>query len=87
MPYVVRLRIESPLAEALQAITGKKPPAYTRGAFSSSDLLDENVTDLQDWCSIHACPAWSTGLGVLEAAEAIVQEAVDNGNIAGKRDE
>lgn len=87
MPYVIHLRIKNPLTEALQAITGKKPPSYTHGAFSSSDLLDENVTDLQDWCSVNARPSWSTGLGVLEAAEAIVQEAVDNGSIAGKNDE
>jgi len=85
-PYVVRLRVANPLAVALQVITGEEPPTYTHGVFSSQELSDENVSDLQDWCSFHARPFWSTGIGVLEAAELIVQEAVDNGNIAGKEE-
>lgn len=36
-------------------------------------------------CSLNARPAWSTGLGVLEAAEVIVREAEHNGNIAARQ--
>jgi hypothetical protein len=85
MPPFPRLRVENPLTEALEAITGEKPPAYTHGAFSCDDLAEKDVTDLQDWCSLHARPHWSTGIGVLEAAELIVREAVDNANIEAPR--
>ncbi len=74
--------VRSPLAAALLAITGQSPPAFVRDAYSTADLTDPQKTELQDWCSLNANPAWSTGLGVLEAAELIVREAVINANIS-----
>jgi hypothetical protein len=82
-----RTRIDNPLTEALHAITGEAPPAYTHGAFAASDLTESDMLDLQDWCCLNARPAWSTGIGVLEAAELIVREAIDNANIAGPENE
>lgn len=79
-----RTRVSNPLTEALSAITGEVPPAYTHGAFSVADLTEAEMLTLQDWCCIHARPEWATGIGVLEAAELIVREAVDNANIAGR---
>ena len=76
-------RVDNPLTEALRAITGAEPPTYTHGAFSCDDLPDCAVFHLQDWCSLHARPDWATGLGVLEAADLIVQLAVENANIPG----
>jgi len=78
-----RTRIENPLADALFAITGILPPAYTNGAFAARDLSEADMLDLQDWCGLHMRPDWSTGIGTLEAAELIVREAIDNGNIEG----
>lgn len=71
----------NPLRDALQAITGVEPPAYTLGAWSAQDLNEEDVVGLQDWCSENARPEWSTGLGVFEAAELMVKLAVENANI------
>jgi hypothetical protein len=70
-----------PLREALLAICGKEPPDFVRG-HGISGLSDQQVSALQDWCSLNARPEWATGLGVLEAAELIVSQAVDNANIA-----
>ena len=69
-----------PLADALFAITGMEPPKYTHGLYLSESLEDKAV-DLQDWCADNARPSWATGLGVLEAAELLVQQAVENANI------
>lgn len=77
-----RLFVKNPLTEALQAITGKTPPTYTRGLYASEEL-GERVLELQDWCSANARPVWSTGIAILESADAIVKEALINGNIEG----
>ena len=75
------LVVKNPLTEALFAITGRNPPTYTRGIYASEELGDR-VLELQDWCCLNARPSWSTGIAILEAADAIVKEAVSNGNIA-----
>lgn len=74
-------RVESPLLEALRALTGEEPPGFVVGVYDCDDLEDERVEELQEWCSLNARPEWSTGVGVLEAAEAIVREAEANANI------
>lgn len=75
---------EHPLREALKAVVGKEPPGYVRG-HTIQGLTDRQVMELQDWCSINARPEWATGLSMLEAAEMIVQGAVDNANIGGPK--
>jgi hypothetical protein len=49
--------------------------------YHSHDYTDAENEKLQDWCSMHARPHWATGLGLIEAAELIVQGAVENSNI------
>jgi len=78
--------VESPLREALKAIAGVEPPedAYLTGAYSCDDMSDQDVMDLQDWCSYYANPPWATGLWMLESAEQCVMDAIDNANIPDK---
>jgi len=64
---------KNPLTDALRAITGWEPPSYTRGLYSAAELGDR-VSELQDWCADHAKPDWATGLGVIEAAETLVDQ-------------
>ncbi len=71
---------QHPFREALQAVVGKAPPAYVKG-FGLGGLTGKQVSDLQDWCSLNARPEWATGLSMIEAAELIVEGAIENGNI------
>ncbi len=79
-----------PYFEALHAIT-RQPnrthmPTFLRNPsiYTLADLTDEQLDELQSWCVCNATPGWSTGIGIMEAAELIVSEAVANGNIAPK---
>ena len=65
--------------EALHAIIGGYPPMEVP-LYSASEMGDE-VLELQDWCASNARPEWATGLSMIEAAELIVQQALDNANI------
>jgi hypothetical protein len=65
--------------EALKAIIGRYPPILVP-PYGTSEMGDE-VIDLQDWCSDNAQPSWATGLSMIEAAELIVIQALDNDNI------
>lgn len=69
-----------PIRDVLKAMTGKAPPKFVKG-YSIYSLTDEEWDKLQSW-AVNACrPSWLTGIGLLEAAEHQVQEAVSNGNI------
>lgn len=65
--------------EALKVLIGKEPPMEVP-PYGAHDMGDE-VIALQDWCSENARPSWATGLSMIEAAELIVQQALDNANI------
>jgi hypothetical protein len=65
--------------EALKAIIGKYPPMAVP-PYGAEPMGDE-VVGLQDWCSDNANPPWATGLSMIEAAELIVQQAIENANI------
>jgi hypothetical protein len=65
--------------EALKTIVGKDPPMLVP-PYGSKAMGDE-VLDLQDWCSDNARPEWATGLSMIEAAELIVDQALENANI------
>jgi hypothetical protein len=65
--------------EALKVVVGKYPPMLVP-PFGAHDMGDE-VMELQDWCSENARPRWATGLSMIEAAELIVDQAVENANI------
>lgn len=71
---------ENPIREALKAFTGKEPPAFVRG-YDTSGLSDAENQELQYWAVDNAKPKWATGIGLIEAAELLVAEAVANGNI------
>lgn len=66
--------------EALESLTGKKLP-FRVPSYGASRMSGENQYKLQEWCVQNANPLWATGLSMIEAAELIVQSAVDNGNI------
>ena len=68
--------------EALESLTGKKLPMVVP-RFKASRMSDENQYKLQEWCVDNARPPWATGLSMIEAAELIVQGAIENGNIEG----
>lgn len=70
----------NPIRAALQAIVGKAPPKWLKG-YSTTFGTDAERTELQDWVNSCARPFWSTGIGILEAADHIVREAVANANI------
>lgn len=76
--------IKNPYYEALKAITKQEPPDFCKGIFNSSELDDDQITELQDWCCCNSQPMWATGIGHLEAADHIVNEAISNGNIHEK---
>ena len=73
---------ESPLAEALEIITGKHPSELIglKGIYYCSQLNDDELVALELWCQENR-PKWTPGYGVLEAAELLVKTAVENANI------
>ena len=74
---------ENPLEEALEVITGKRPPTELElsGVRHASELDDAKSQSLSDWCTQNARPHWATGDSILEAAELIVLRAQENANI------
>ncbi len=83
-PYTHYPTPKDPLREALAAVVGKEPPDFVRG-YNFKDLTDKQQLELQDWCSLNARPHWATGLSMLEAAELIVEGAVENANIGAPK--
>lgn len=73
-------KIDDPIREVLLALTGKSPPSFVKG-YNFKNLTSEQWDTLHQWCVRHVKPHWATGIGLLEAAEAMVEEAVDNANI------
>ncbi len=71
-----------PLYEVLLYMVRHPPPEFTKGKMFISELTEEENTRLQDWCSRHVKPEWLTGIGVMDAADSQIREAVANGNIA-----
>jgi hypothetical protein len=72
-----------PIREALLWLCGKQPPKFIQG-YDLNELTDSQKEELQDWaiqCVDKTKIHWATGIGMLDAAEAIVEEAVSNGNI------
>lgn len=74
---------KDPIRDVLQWIVGARPPKFVKG-YSYEDLTDEQHMQLQDWVCMNLHKTniwWSTGIGIIDAAEKMVQEAVSNGNI------
>jgi hypothetical protein len=75
-----------PLRDALRVLCGgKAPPPYVTG-YDYSNLTDSERDQLQNWVSLNLAAGiyWSTAIGVIEAAEKLVEEAVANANIPPK---
>lgn len=77
-------RPANPLAEAIEVVVGERPPLETVGAYRFNDLSQSDQSWIQDWCGNLARPEWATGLSMIEAAELIVEQAVENTNIPAK---
>jgi len=45
------------------------------------DWLDESTEDLQQFCVKWARCNWMTGIGIIEAAQGLVEDAFENTNI------
>ncbi len=69
-----------PFRVVLRELLGKEPPPFVRG-YGTRGYSDAEVQQLQDFCSVNARPHWATGLSMIEAAELIVEGAVQNANI------
>ena len=76
---------KDPIRQVLRAMTGVQPPAFVSG-YDFDNLSDTQLQTLQDWAIMSVKPRWLTGIGLLDAAESQVQEAVDNGNIPPKNE-
>lgn len=84
---------ESPLGEAIQQIVGSFPPfPEINGVYSEQEMGEYRLVvvpgagalDLAEWCGwevAESAAAWATGSGIVEAAELMVQRAVENDNI------
>jgi prepilin-type N-terminal cleavage/methylation domain-containing protein len=72
-----------PIREVLTWLCGKPPPKFVQG-YDLRGLSDVQSLELQEWAVQQLDKTkipWATGIGMLDAAEAIVEEAVGNGNI------
>lgn len=70
----------NPFREALRVLTNKEPPLFVQG-YGTRRLSEDQKESLQDWCGEHAKVEWMTALSLIEAAELMVEQAIDNGNI------
>jgi len=68
------------LKQALELIVGETCPVDVP-QFKASGMMSDDFLALQDWASENVPVSWMTGIGVIEAAELLVQSALDNGNI------
>lgn len=84
----IRTNVENPFMDALWHVVRRKPPAFCRGIYHSSELSEEDFERLQDWCAhvVHTRVHWATNLSCIDAADLIVNEAVDNANIVPRKE-
>ena len=78
------LTVRAPFRDALIAITGADPPWSMIGVYCFDDIETEYQDDLSDWASANSRPRWATGLSMIESAELIVLQAVENCNITAQ---
>lgn len=80
---------KEPLRDMLKWLTGKPAPKFVKG-YTYKNLTDEEHMLLQEWAAntLDSTPVWwGTGIGLIEAAEKLVEEAVSNGNIPAEDSE
>ena len=72
----------NPFRAALICITGHDPIGINlTGCFCTKDMREEDVVRLQEWCVNHSRASWHTGIGIIEAAEALVAASVETGTL------
>ena len=70
-----------PIRTVLKAFCGgKAPPPFVRG-YACGKLPDAQHEELIEWLHTNARVYWTIGIAHVEAADLLVQEAVDNANI------
>lgn len=71
-----------PYRVVIRVLVGKRPPFWFKG--NPANLSDENHYELQRWicANLQESMAWSTGIGVIDAACSLVKEAWSNGNFS-----
>lgn len=70
-----------PIRVALKGLCGgKAPPAFVKG-YQCGNLEDDQHIELVEWVLANSKLNWSTGIGLVEVADKIVDEAVGNANI------
>lgn len=72
---------DNPLKEAIAALTDSEPPSFLDGIHYTRQLNDLQLVAIQDWCCMNTRIPWATGESVLDAADLIVDRAVENCNI------
>lgn len=81
---MTRYNPDQPLRDVLSALCGgAEPPDFVTDQFFTYQLTEEEQLELQDWCACNVKPEWLTGIGTMEAADALVKEAITSANIAG----
>lgn len=80
-----------PLKNAIEALIGPLPLMIGKDNFPiaqalenviySTELDDQIILRLQDYCSSHARPAWATGESIIDAADLLVERAIENANL------
>lgn len=81
--------VKDPFRQAMASILGCAPPLklVPVGTLHTMQLTDEAALELQRWVvsklTKRRLPKlfWSTGIGILDAVDTIVTEAISNGNI------
>jgi hypothetical protein len=72
---------KDPFREIVRVLAdGAEPPAFVQG-YNGKNLTDAQYFELLEWFLANMELEWPTATGLLEAAESIVREAVENGNI------
>jgi hypothetical protein len=77
--------VRHPIRDALFVLVGAEPPQFVQG-YDYADYNDAQHHQLQDWVGtvLDGRLSWSTAIGIIDAAERIVAEAVSNANIPPK---
>lgn len=74
---------KDPIRQVLKQLVGAEPPSFVHG-YHTRNISDRQLEELTTWILNTLSSTdlyWSTGIGIIEAAENIVAEAVANGNI------
>lgn len=65
--------------ETYKLLLYKSPP--NKYLCNPDDLDDDDYLDLRDFCAEHSVIDWMTGISILEAAQHIVDTAIENRNL------